>query len=450
VIKSEAPTSAGTRADETRTIPPIAPEPPGQLDERTIVSVTALGHAVCHIGELVFTGVMVVVMQEFGLAPHQATSLALLGYILMGAGALPVGIWADTWGPTRVLLWYFLAMSLTSIGVALASNEWLLFLALTGLGLATSIYHPTGVAMISLGVKARGRAMGINGVAGSIGVATGPLLGMWAASWGWWRLAYIFVALLSLASAALLYVATRRLPHKGAPRRLPDHPPAVFPRHHAVHPGGSRSRGPSRKFLPLAGLFVAMMLGGFNYRCLVTALPPFLSGTDTTATALFAGGALVFVTLVIGGVGQYLGGWTADYAGARRVYPVLIALLVLFALVLGSLEGSALAAPVASFLAIALFAQQPVENSLLAEWTSAGRRSVSYGTKFALTFGVGALGAHVVGIVWHYWDSLAPVFYLIAASAALMGLLSAGAIRNNPPDGRPEKPANNDGASPNT
>ena len=106
------------------------------------------------------------------------------------------------------------------------------------------------------------------------------------------------------------------------------------------------------------------------------------------------------------------------------MYLVLVGALVPLSFLLGWLADLNLAALAAGFLAIALFAQQPVENSILAEYTSRGRRSISYGVKFVLTFGVGALGTVVVGIFWKEFDSFKPVFYLMAGVACLMvGLL---------------------------
>ena len=94
--------------------------------------------------------------------------------------------------------------------------------------------------------------------------------------------------------------------------------------------------------------------------------------------------------------------------------------MIPLAVLLSLLEGSGLAVVVASLLAVAMFAQQPVENTLLAESTSAARRSVSYGWKFVLTFGVGAFGAQIAGEIWQHTGSLAPVFALVACLASLM------------------------------
>lgn len=407
---------------------------PRDAREKSIILVTSLAHALCHIGELIFFGTMEAVMHQFGLKEDQVTALALPGLILMGAGALPVGLWADTWGTRRVLQIYLFAMAGAGLAVALAPSIWLLAVALTFLGLAASIYHPAGVAMLSLGVRARGRAMGINGVAGSIGVATSQLLGRGAAALGVWQLAYVVLAVLALGVAIFMYLTRRRFESVDALLA------ASHSRRQAAELPQNASQGAGWFGVPapLACLFVAMMLGGLNYRCLVTALPPFFSGNDPGQQELFKGGLLVFVILVVGGIGQFTGGFTSDRYGARRVYPILLALLVPCALLLAALEGSSYALVVACGMAICLFGQQPVENSLLAEWTSARRRSVSYGTKFALTFGVGAVGAQIAGWIWRHSGSMAPVFYVIAASASLMGVLSWYASRRR---GWQESPA---------
>src|SRR5207344_1222173 len=117
-------------------------------DERSIVIVTSLGHCLCHVGELVFAGALAAgIMTEFQLQPDEATALGLLGYILMGLGAVPAGLWADSWGPTRVFRVYFFAMALAAVAVMVSGEIWQLFLSLTLLGLAASIYHPVGLAM---------------------------------------------------------------------------------------------------------------------------------------------------------------------------------------------------------------------------------------------------------------------------------------------------------------
>lgn len=373
-----------------------------QLNERALVFITSLGHAICHMGELIFPAVTVAVMIEFGLAPDLAVALGLLGYVLLGVGAIPMGAWADAWGPVRVMQVYFVLMALASVAVFFSSETWQLVVALTGLGLAASIYHPAALTMISLGVKRRGRAMGINGVAGSVGQAVGPWLGKVMAEHEHWRAAYLCLAGASVVAAGLMLIARRRLALQ-SPRTASVSMP-VSPR-------------PPAGWLPLCLLLSVMMLGGFNYRCLATALPPCFRAEEIFLI-LFAGGC----------AGQFLGGWAVDRFG-KNVYPVFIALLVPLAALLAFVQGSGGAVGVAMLVTVFLFAQQPVENLLLADWSDRRNYSRSYGVKFALTFGVGASGAYFTGLVWKAAGSPAPVFYLVAGSGVVMLLLFTSALR---------------------
>jgi predicted MFS family arabinose efflux permease len=251
--------------------------------------------------------------------------------------------------------------------------------------------------------------MGINGVAGSLGVALGPALGLSLALLGVWQLAYVLIAAASLVSGLAMLIWRIDEGHAAAMTARPERN-GVLP---ATEPD---SRG-------LGLLFVAMMLGGFNYRCLLTALPTFLGGQEFGAAARDWSAPLTFGILALGGLGQYIGGHTADRIRPALFYMLLIAAMVPLALLMahGNEEVVVLAA---AALAVFLFGQQPVENVMLAQITSPRRRSTLYGVKFLLSFGVGALGAAAVGLIWEQTHSLAPVFDVFAVSATLMALVA--------------------------
>ncbi len=402
IVNGEAPSAQSLPAD-------FPPDLQAQ-SETSILVATSLAHFLCHLAEVMFPCVLLVVLKEFELKPDQGTLLALLGYVLFGAGALPVGVWADRWDPAKILGLYFGLLALTAVSVTLAPSPVWLFVTLTGLGLAISIYHPIGLAMLSLGMRRRSRAMGINGVAGNLGIAGAPLVAWFALRiLGDWRWGYGLIALFAATSAGLMLWAVAR-GHWIFPRCRRD----VFQSQVPTPPAG-------RRYFPLILLLVVMMLAGLNYRCLITALPTYLTGETGPAGQLAkAGLGLTSLALLAGSIGQILGGFWGDRFGARRIYFCMIGALLPLAAILSLLEGNVLAVLVAALVAVTLFAQQPVENTLLAESTSAARRSISYGWKFALTFGVGALGAQVAGIIWGETASLAGVFLLISVTAGVM------------------------------
>src|SRR5262245_37252105 len=275
--------------------------------EQAIIWVTSLGHFVCHLAEVMFACVLVELCGEFRLQAHEGTLLGLLGYVLFGVGALPVGIWADRWGTRNLLCGYFFFLAGSAVAVALAPSVLTLFLAFTALGLAASIYHPAGLAMISLGVARRSRAMGINGVAGNLGIASAPLVAwMSVHELGDWRWAYGIVAGLCLVGGVIMLWTIWRGALAGLGARTSDvlRVPAAAP------PEGS-SPALLKRYAPLLLLLCAMMMAGINYRCVMTALPNYLP-IDIRFIMTFQ--------LLVGGVGQILGGLLGDRLGARPIY----------------------------------------------------------------------------------------------------------------------------------
>lgn len=402
--------------------------PTSYANQRRIILLTSVGHALCHIAELAYAAVIPAVMTEFAITADQATLLAVPGFVLFGVGAVPSGLWSDRRGPLEAMRVYFALVALACVAVFFSSSPWSLGVGLTLLGAAISVYHPTGLAMLSHGCTNRGRAMGINGVCGSLGVATGPALGILILSYfSSWRLTYAVIAVLSVIGFAFSMLVRIKLPKIAATD---------------VPPKDSRSSG---SLGVLAILFVAMLVGGFNYRCMTTALPTFISQrTSATGTAgdrqagsadqLSASeaspvqvesksGLLVFLIFALGGVGQLCGGLLADRFRPAVIYCITIGISIPLALLIGRAPGE-LGLIAAGIFTIFVFAEQPLENTMIAEATPAKWRSTVYGLKFILAFGIASIGIYVAGLVWRFYG-LARVFDVYAIGAIAMVVFAA-------------------------
>jgi MFS family permease len=363
---------------------------------------------VCHLGLLVFPGILLTLRAEFGLSEQFAANLSLAGYMLLGFGAIPAGIITDRSRPQRMLVVFFLWTAAACGIIAAARNPWLLAGGLTLLGAGASLYHPVGLTMISHGVRERGKAMGIHGVAGSVGVSLGPPLGMWMAAAGSWRLAYVVVGGVALVAAFAVSRVTFR--------------DDVVDRS-AIDGAGAEGdgEGPLARSLPL--LYGAMVCGGLSYRAMITVLPAFLLGGAASMAGLQKGGAATLAVLAVGGVGQLVGGQLSDRVSGARLYVVLVAVSAVPALAIGLGFASARVA-VAAVLVFFVFSVQPVENNLLARASPSRYRATLYGLKFAPAFGIGALATPVVGWVWAATGRMTGVFLFQAALLALMAVLA--------------------------
>jgi MFS family permease len=100
----------------------------------------------------------------------------------------------NLFAPKRLYLFCFLGSSLALILVAASSSLILLTAGLALLGAFGSIYHPLANALITAKVREYGRALGIHGAAGNVGLAMAPLVVGLIASYLGWRYAYLWFA----------------------------------------------------------------------------------------------------------------------------------------------------------------------------------------------------------------------------------------------------------------
>jgi len=380
--------------------------------EWSIIVLASTGHALCHVAELLFAGVLLAVQQEFALSARVITAVPLMGWVLMGLGAIPAGLLTDRFSPRAMLIVYFVAVAAAGIGCAASQSVVGLVGALTAMGAAVSLYHPAGLALLSLGCRRKGRAMGIHGVAGSVGITVGPAFGLWMAKLGAWRWAYGIVAAVAAVAAVALWWTRAGEGVRGVSGDV------------AANPRDGRPAGRSLLWA-LTPLYGAVLLGGLSYRAFTTALPTLLDQLGSATAAIpWLPVVLTMVPLALGSVGQFFGGRWADRVAPQWLYVALIAAAVPAACSVALAPTLGLAAAAASLLALVQFAQQPVENAIIAHVTPARQRSTFYSVKFVLGFGVGAFGSHVAGEVWERQGALGPVFFVIAAFATLM-LLAA-------------------------
>ena len=102
--------------------------------------------------------------------------------------------------------------------------------------------------------------------------------------------------------------------------------------------------------------------------------------------------------MTVGIAGQYAGGLLSDRLAPERGLAVLLACLVAVALLFVPAAASLPSLVAASAaLGLALFAMQPLSQATVAAHTPSKLRGLAFGYTYLAVFGVGALGASVVG-----------------------------------------------------
>ena len=184
-------------------------------ESKTVITLTGLSHFAVHSSMLFFPALFIVLQEEFSA---EAITLATLSWIytlsnfMFGFGALPAGWIEGKVGGRKLLLLYQLGAAASALFVSISTSLTTLTIALVFLGLFSSIYHPAGLTIISRRIHQTSRAMGYHGIAGSAGLAAGPLLASLSAVAGSWRWAYVGIGLfcLLLAGATATFIPSRK------------------------------------------------------------------------------------------------------------------------------------------------------------------------------------------------------------------------------------------------
>ncbi|MDG2049586.1 MAG: MFS transporter [Myxococcota bacterium] len=405
-------------------MPIASPTSAFNANERRIVHFTGFGHAATHYVELVYPTLAVGLAAETGLPLTEVLAWSFAGYLLFGLGALPAGIVADHFGARPVILFGLMGSGLSAGAASFVDTGWPIALCLAGIGTSASCYHPAGTGLLSRAVRARGRALGINGIYGNAGIALAPLMTALLSERVGWR------ATFGLTGAVLL-IATWVFARMdfSEPKRAPVAPQAE-PKH---EPESKNASAPSALGLgPFLTICFTATLGGFMYRANTVAQPAlFASEIDFMGYGMAASGAML-----LGLVGQYLGGLVADKWELRGGYLFFHVASVPLLIAIAWTSGVSLLMTSALYVFFAL-GMQPIENSLFAALTPERWRSTAYGIKFTLTFGVGSTAVWLVYEVartdgWSavYWALVGVALALIVGIGALYLLTLGRPVRN--------------------
>ena len=166
---------------------PLAVADEAQDHPRAVVLLLNIGHALDHLFLLIFATAVGTIAAEFGFSRWEDLMPYGVGaFFLFGLGSLPSGRLGDLWGRRQMMLVFFFGLGAAALLTALARGPWQLAGGLTLIGLFASIYHPVGIPMLVQRAKRPGAVIGVNGLAGNLGVAgrgaadrpSGPVLGL--------------------------------------------------------------------------------------------------------------------------------------------------------------------------------------------------------------------------------------------------------------------------------
>src|SRR5262245_21891769 len=191
---------------------------------RATAALLNAGHALDHLFLLIFAAAVSAIAADWGVRWTDLMPYTVGAFVMFGIGSLPAGRLGDLWGRRAMMIVFFLGMGVSGLLIAATQNRWQLAVALTLMGIFSSIYHPVGIPMIVQGSRNPGFTIGLNGLAGNLGIAGAAVLTGVLVKYAGWRAAFAVPALIALACAALFaaLVPREEAPPAKRPKKIVD------------------------------------------------------------------------------------------------------------------------------------------------------------------------------------------------------------------------------------
>jgi MFS family permease len=188
------------------TISPVAA--PSSGFPRAISLLLNIGHGIDHMFLLIFATAVATIALEFGYANWEDLMPYSVGaFALFGIGALPAGRLGDLWGRRVMMIIFFVGIGAAAMLTALTQNAWQLAAGLTLIGAFAAIYHPVGIPMLVQSVPNPGAVIGVNGLAGNLGIAVAALVTGFLVKWIGWRAAFAIPGVLAIMCGIAFAIA---------------------------------------------------------------------------------------------------------------------------------------------------------------------------------------------------------------------------------------------------
>jgi MFS family permease len=367
----------------------------------------AIGHFQVHFFTACYAFIVVGLVDEWQASYEDLLTLWTVGAFLFGAAALPAGWLGDRWSARGMMSVYFVGLGAAAIYCGLSDGRIGLLIGLSAIGLFAAIYHPVGIAWLVRNCRAQGKTLGLNGVFGNYGVGFAGIIAGGLMDLAGWRAAFIVPGILTMATGAvfILLFLSGKLVEGG--------------------PATAQEQAPSRSDMVrgVGILLLNLLCAGVIFQGLQYALPKALDEKQASlfGDGLFGLGAAYTVIFFVAGTLQYIGGHLADRYPPRMVYILAYAVQVpLLALVAALTSLPMIMAAILSVtLAVGVF---PAENVLFIRYTPERHRSLAFGVRFVIAFGVGPLALQLIAAVYERTGAVASLFVLLAACAALVAL----------------------------
>lgn len=166
---------------------------------RTVSVLLNVAHGIDHMFLLIFATAVGSIAVDFGYANWEDLMPYAVGaFAMFGLAAIPAGRLGDLWGRRIMMVIFFVGIGAAALLTALTQNAWQLAAGMMLIGVFASIYHPVGIPMLVQNARNPGAVIGVNGLAGNLGVALAALVTGLLIKWIGWRAAFAVPGVLAI------------------------------------------------------------------------------------------------------------------------------------------------------------------------------------------------------------------------------------------------------------
>ena len=352
--------------------------------------------------------IVISIEQKWNFSYDELITLWTLGALLVGLGALPAGWLSDRWSRSSMMVIMFIGMGLSSILCGLSDEKFLLFIGLSFLGLSCSIYHPVGIAWVVNASNKKGRALGINGIFGGVGIGSGAFIAGLLIKYFDWKFAFILPGIISLIVGIILFfcIINNLISFEN------------------IRSKNLKEDNSSNNLIVIASIMLFSMFGlGLTFQIMQTSIPKvFDIRVENLST--FEIGTIIGIIYTIAGLTTLVGGLMADKFSLKKIYVIGIAAQGPCFFCIAYFTGLPL---IIICLIVAMFNSSilPTENILLAKFTPEKHHGLIYGCKFIVAFGSAPIAVFLISKIYEQTQEFTNLFYI---SSILMMLVTLAVL----------------------
>lgn len=381
---------------------------------RQVTLLLNVGHALDHLFLLIFATAIGAIAVDFNFSRWEDLMPYSVGaFFLFGIASVPSGRLGDLWGRRQMMLVFFFGVGGAALLTALAQGPWQLAIGLGLIGLFASIYHPVGVPMLVQRTRRPGAVIGINGLAGNLGVAFAALLTGFLVQWWGWRAAFVVPGLISLVCGVAFAMVCE--PEQNAPGRSRKAPKVVLPRAQLTR----------ALFVMTAAAITGSLLFNFTTNGNTQFLTERFDGLVNNPAII---GLLLAVIYSLASLTQVVVGRMMDRFPLKRLYLCIVMAQIPWLLLAALTSGWWLFVALLGAM-VCIFGSIPFTDAMIVKYVDDSVRSRVAGMRLAVSFGVSSMAVWALGPVVK-----ASSFATLFLAMACISMCTAAIVLLLPPD----------------